>query len=185
MVAAPFVVAFFFFPPQLGLWRAILIFWARRSGILVYFQGSSYPVRVLGLGRASLCCLFQPVLSKQLHCLLEVNPIRYRYPRSPSFQSAGPMVMSYTIIRSRAGLVALLVFALIISLASAAPIPPTASGPSPTLSPRNPSLDGKIYSSDRMSTLPLATRVSYRYLLLSLAYYLHNCRTFRLSTTLS
>jgi hypothetical protein len=74
--------------------------------------------------------------------------------------------MHYSNIRSRAGLVAL-VFALIISLVSAIPIPAAGSEPSSTLSPTssNPSLNGlpevdtaKISLSGRMSTLPTATR---------------------------
>jgi len=80
----------------------------------------------------------------------------------PIFQSAGPILMPYSNIRSRAGLVAL-VFALIISLVSAAPVPATASGLSSTLSPRSdPSQsDGsEINFSGRMSTLPFATRLT-------------------------
>jgi gas vesicle protein len=82
--------------------------------------------------------------------------------------------MQYSKIRSRAGLVAL-VFALIISLVSAVPIPATESGLSSTLSPpSNPSLNGKdhiqldtaripeISLSGRMSTLPAATRALTR-----------------------
>ena len=82
--------------------------------------------------------------------------------------------MHYSNIRSRAGLVAL-VFALIISLVSAVPIPVTESGLSSTLSPiSNPSLNGhgqdhhiqldttKISFSGRMSTLPAATRALTR-----------------------
>ena len=88
----------------------------------------------------------------------------------------------------------MLVFSLIISLVSAAPIPATESGLSSTSSPRNPNLNGqdhiqldtpgipKISFSGRMSTLPAATRAltrsvrcclsSYLYLL-DLAYPLH------------
>jgi hypothetical protein len=76
-------------------------------------------------------------------------------------------------IRSRAGLVAL-VFALIISLVSAVPIPATDSGLSSTLSPHTINLNGqnhiqldaasfeKISLSGRMSTLPAATRALTR-----------------------
>ena len=58
-------------------------------------------------------------------------------------------------IRSRAGLVAI-VFALIISLVSSAPISVTASGLSFTLGRRLD--DSEIYLSGRMSTPSLATR---------------------------
>ena len=78
--------------------------------------------------------------------------------------------MHYSNIGSRAGLVAL-VFALIISLVSAMPIP-AAGYESSTLSPSsNPSLNGlpevdtanlKILLSGRMSTLPTATRALAR-----------------------
>jgi ElaB/YqjD/DUF883 family membrane-anchored ribosome-binding protein len=75
----------------------------------------------------------------------------------------------YSIIRSRAGLVAL-VFALIISLVSAIPIPTAGFGSSSTLLPNsNPSLNGlpevdtaKISLSGRMSTLPTSTRALTR-----------------------
>jgi len=83
--------------------------------------------------------------------------------------------MHYSNIRSRAGLVTLVVFALIISLVSAVPIPATESGLSSTLPPSsNPSLNGKdhiqldtpripeISLSGRMSTLPAATRALTR-----------------------
>ena len=84
--------------------------------------------------------------------------------------------MHYLNISSRAGLVALVqVFALIISLVSAVPIPATESGLSSTLPPRsNPTLNGKdhiqldtakipeISLSGRMSTLPAATRALTR-----------------------
>jgi hypothetical protein len=78
--------------------------------------------------------------------------------------------MNFSNIRSRAGLVAL-VFALIISLVSAVPIPISESRLSSTSSPRsNPSLNGqnqiqldttateKIPLKGRMSTLPAASR---------------------------
>ena len=99
-----------------------------------------------------------------------------------TFQLAGPTIMHYSEsdIPSRAGLVAL-VFALIISLVSAVPIPVAESGLSSsfTSSPSshgNPSLNGfghrqdhhiqldttKISLSGRMSTLPAATRALTR-----------------------
>ena len=53
-----------------------------------------------------------------------------------TYQSAGPTIMQYSNIRSRAGLVAL-VFAIIISLVSAVPIPSTEFGLSSTLSHRS------------------------------------------------
>ena len=81
---------------------------------------------------------------------------------------------------SRAGLVAL-VFALIISLVSALPLHATEPRLSSTLSPRiNLNINGKnhiqvnptrileIPLSGRMSTLPLATRLTRRVLLLSI-----------------
>ena len=92
--------------------------------------------------------------------------------------------MQYFNIRSRAGLV-VLVFALIISLVSAAPIPAIESGLSSTSSHRsNPSLNGqdhiqldtpripKIPFSGRMSTLPAATRALTRSVRCCLSSYL-------------
>lgn len=94
--------------------------------------------------------------------------------------SAGPIFM-YSDIHSRAGLAALL-FALIISLVSAAPVPATGSRLSSTLSPRSVTthqFDGsEIDYRGRMSTLLLATRLalqvrcSYLLCLLDLAYLL-------------
>ena len=88
-----------------------------------------------------------------------------------------------TIIRSRAGLIAL-VFTLIISLVSAVPIPTTESGLTATSPPRsNPSLNtqdhhdiqldtAKISLSGRMSTLPAATRALTHGVRYSLSSYL-------------
>ena len=77
--------------------------------------------------------------------------------------------MQYSNIRSRAGLVAL-VFALIISLVSAVPIPATESGFSSTLSLRSTTLDGqdiqldtaKIPLGGRMSILPAASGLTHK-----------------------
>ena len=102
---------------------------------------------------------------------LNLRPIKHGVLFLFIFQSAGPTIMQY----SRAGLVALL-FTLIISLVSAAPIPESIS--SSTSSPRNVSnLNGQagqdriqldtagnsdILLKGRMSTLPLATRLNRR-----------------------
>jgi len=71
--------------------------------------------------------------------------------------------MPYSIIRSRAGLVAL-VLSLIISLVSAAPIPATApSGLSSSiLSPRSLNDSSEVYFGGRMTTLPSATRLTFQ-----------------------